>query len=339
MSKAIGEGIGMQEEVFMKNCPNCQAMLEEIVVQGIAIDGCPRCGGTWFEGTELTELVRRDFHLLGDIEHRFQDTRPEAFRTAGPKKCPLCQAPLFAFHFRHTPEVSLEGCRQCKGLWVDDGKLSQLEARLAAQQAAAAPARTPAPAAPAPTPAAPAPSPPAEFLYTCPACEEPNPLGPTQCRKCGAELPITHTRTDRRCPLCNDVMMREKRAGIPVQTCFNREGIWLHERFFRAMLQSHREMLPALERDLKPIPDPAAGPDHPLQCSACQVNLLIYELVVPLQEMYNFNTQVRVSRCPLCNGMWFLPGQLTLLHQRLTEREAELAREQQEQADSQALYY
>lgn len=315
----------------MKHCPNCQAMLEEAVFGTVSIDGCPRCGGTWFEGQELTKVAQKGhYRQLAEIERHFQETRPEGMRRPPAQKlCPVCAVPLFQFHFTHTPDVHLDGCRQCKGIWVDDGKLLELQVRLA-RLYGEAPAAAPE-AKPAPTPQ---PAPPGTLEVPCPGCNEYMPVTLKVCSYCHTELPTTHADTPRRCPICNEALMSETRAGLRVQRCFNQCGLWLHSLFFQELVHHHRDLLVQMDQGLPPAADVERGAGKPLSCSACQTSMLTYELIVPLQKMYNFSTGIQVSRCPLCNGMWFLPGQMTEIQKRLMAREAELKAEEEAQQEA-----
>ena len=171
----------------MKNCPNCDARLSEASFGRVRVDGCQSCGGVWFEHGELSAVAQSQEANLEAVEERFGkhgSAHPELQRM-----CPQCSVSLVEFEFKHSPGIKLSGCRQCKGIFVDDGELGAIHERLAAQ---------------APEVQAPAVAPKEAkrqagrqkaregvgFLASldCPSCRQSNSTSSVSCWACGATL-------------------------------------------------------------------------------------------------------------------------------------------------------
>jgi len=111
---------------MLKDCPRCYRILVEVLFEGLRVDACPGCGGIWFDEGELAQLAKAGAGALRRLDDQHADTgfytrRPEA-------RCPTCRKPLTPFSLPYAPEVTLDGCRECRGVWVDEGELSALVA-------------------------------------------------------------------------------------------------------------------------------------------------------------------------------------------------------------------
>jgi Zn-finger nucleic acid-binding protein len=113
-------------------CPHDQTPLEKKVVRGRAteVDRCPKCGGVWCEDGEVDAIIGAK-------------TRAAIPASAKPTRrlCPRCATPLVVFGYPDTMTL-LDGCRTCRGLWLDHGELEQI-----AKAPAPRPPRPPRPAA------------------------------------------------------------------------------------------------------------------------------------------------------------------------------------------------
>jgi Zn-finger nucleic acid-binding protein len=124
----------------MARCPVCSTLLFRRRVDGIELDGCPACGGVFFDKGELNQLVRKP-ETLRRVDSEFQpvETAMAPQRTG---ICPRCAHPLKAFEHPSLPGIQVDGCHGCKGIWLDHGEPTAIADRLA----------PPAPAAPSPVP-------------------------------------------------------------------------------------------------------------------------------------------------------------------------------------------
>jgi len=112
-------------------CPRCYVALKKDTEEGTEIDACPKCGGLWFDPEELGKLAKGRPGGLAGLEHR-NDPLPELDQSSAPSPlCPACREHLQEFEYPWAPGVRLDGCVKCKGIWVDDGELSRIEAHVA----------------------------------------------------------------------------------------------------------------------------------------------------------------------------------------------------------------
>jgi len=128
-------------------------------VEGTEVDGCPACGGVWFDKGELHALAKSPAALrsLGRIfVPGVQAGTPQPTGL-----CPRCNEPMTPFEFDQFRGVRLDRCKGCGGVWLDHGEAETIAEKLD-------------PAAPAPEPA--------------PQAVELNPFGPNSAVSSGLEL-------------------------------------------------------------------------------------------------------------------------------------------------------
>ena len=104
-----------------RRCPTCQTyflatlFLEEL---GLELDQCPHCKGIWFD--------------KGELEHFLDTTAAKVSVPAEAEPslriCCLCHKKMLVFHYPKTM-VSVDYCRDCRGLWLDAGELNQIRPR------------------------------------------------------------------------------------------------------------------------------------------------------------------------------------------------------------------
>lgn len=300
----------------MRLCPICDVALKAIEFEGVHVEGCEQCGGLWFEQHELTELTRHDITHLHELEARFWDHRADK-RERHPRRCPNCGINLIPFEFKHTPGVILDGCKQCKGIWVDDGELDAIERRLEeyyrrreAAQRPAQPAVAPAGTSARRVEEA------VRFMkkVACPQCGELNPKDAPSCWSCGASLIGAEKVIEHRCPTCAGYLEPTVRDGIPLEYCEDCGGLLFEEETFKDLILHKRSLMPVIDNMPDPDTDARFHNDRPMKCPNCQVNMWPNELIIPYREMYNYHSGVKARLCPLCARLWLAPGDLTQVH-------------------------
>lgn len=116
------------------NCPKCLENMAPIAFNDICVDRCPRCGGLFFDVTELDRLLG-----MGDTESI--DTAPgffsEGLDAMPPMNCPRClqrgmRARMVTLVDADQPDVRFERCPECGGSWLDAGEFNQLRHRTVA---------------------------------------------------------------------------------------------------------------------------------------------------------------------------------------------------------------
>lgn len=100
-------------------CPDCKEPLLIVEFEGVELDYCPRCRGSWFDAGELeliaeqagasTEPLRQALHSAG---------RP------GTRCCPRCNLRLEMLPLPGS--ITVDRCPTGEGLWLDAGELTQI---------------------------------------------------------------------------------------------------------------------------------------------------------------------------------------------------------------------
>lgn len=137
----------MRKPPLRMECPACLGLALErrAVAEGIAIDHCGRCGGTWIPRAQIqrlravpTQAVRAMITRVDDAGFLCHSCHAPMERDAA--RCPACAwantlaCPTCGKGMRRTAErdVTVDVCRGCEGVWLDHHELSSLWAVAAA---------------------------------------------------------------------------------------------------------------------------------------------------------------------------------------------------------------
>lgn len=101
-------------------CPKCGADLIVLELDGVEIDHCPECRGTWLDAGELELLCEMDGIQPGSVQEALYDTRAER-KTQ--RRCPRCRRRMEGIALSG---IELERCRYSHGLWFDQGEMRAL---------------------------------------------------------------------------------------------------------------------------------------------------------------------------------------------------------------------
>jgi hypothetical protein len=94
-------------------CPNCDAELAPAHLNGVDVELCPACHGSWLTREELEQLEDRTFDLGDDVK----GTLVFSSEASG-RKCPECSQPMRSFAYR-LYDLELELCPDGHGYWLD----------------------------------------------------------------------------------------------------------------------------------------------------------------------------------------------------------------------------
>jgi len=99
------------------NCPKCALPLVEKQFKGrpTVVDYCQKCQGIWFDDAELSSIIGVPARNLSAPAN----ARPSTLQ------CPRCAKPLVLFPYPGTMTV-IDGCRTCRGVWLDGGEYQEL---------------------------------------------------------------------------------------------------------------------------------------------------------------------------------------------------------------------
>jgi Zn-finger nucleic acid-binding protein len=100
-------------------CPVCRDVLITFELEGVEIDRCLRCGGTWLDAGEFEMLATpsREGSARGAMSDALYKTRGERH---GERSCVRCRKKL---EIVRVNGVELDRCPRGHGLWFDKSEL------------------------------------------------------------------------------------------------------------------------------------------------------------------------------------------------------------------------
>lgn len=101
-------------------CPVCRQPMAAFELEGVEIDRCVGCGGTWLDAGELETIAE----LAGVASEEMGEAL--AGSTHGgrsTRRCPRCRRKLREILFGKQHAVPIERCPWGHGLWFDRGEM------------------------------------------------------------------------------------------------------------------------------------------------------------------------------------------------------------------------
>ncbi|MBI4610447.1 MAG: M48 family metalloprotease [Candidatus Rokubacteria bacterium] len=112
------------------DCPRCARRLDEVYApEGVVVDFCSGCRGAWYDKGELVFLSKHPRRLKPLLETALLS--PKASELA----CPRCRVPMETGGLG-APDLLVDRCRSCGGLWLDAGERARLDKAVATKLAA-----------------------------------------------------------------------------------------------------------------------------------------------------------------------------------------------------------
>lgn len=102
-------------------CPVCKEPLVVFELEGIEIDRCLGCGGTWLDAGELESITEAAGVSSGELE-RALELSGKGKRTK--LSCPRCPSKLREISVGRKQAVLLDRCPNGHGLWFDRGEMA-----------------------------------------------------------------------------------------------------------------------------------------------------------------------------------------------------------------------
>lgn len=105
-------------------CPACRSDLVIVEVEGVDLDVCPKCQGTWFDADELGILFESAGLPAGTREVEGILAAAASEPSPARRRCPRCRRRLL--HTAAVPpprELFIDRCPRGDGLWFDAGEL------------------------------------------------------------------------------------------------------------------------------------------------------------------------------------------------------------------------
>jgi len=111
-----------EETMLSRNlsCVKCKETLSTLQsFDGVVVDRCPQCYGTWYDGGELEQTLGNafDYHAFMKV----MSLRLSEY------VCPCCKMSMrgLVFKFRNG-ELLIDHCATCRGFWLDSGELESV---------------------------------------------------------------------------------------------------------------------------------------------------------------------------------------------------------------------
>jgi Zn-finger nucleic acid-binding protein len=113
-------------------CPHCQKPLGPVTFQGVTIDVCPGCGGTWLGAGELGSIVEaRQARFTKEeavaVAHAAVITGVKLTDSDRSLACPNCGAKTHPVNYGDDSGIIIDECSACGGVWLDKGELDKIE--------------------------------------------------------------------------------------------------------------------------------------------------------------------------------------------------------------------
>lgn len=104
-------------------CPACRKALLVLELDGVEVDHCPRCGGSWLDAGEIEALAAG----AGVGTRRIREALSARARgRRGSRRCPRCRRRLEPFSVGVEEELVVDRCRLGHGLWFDRGEIGSI---------------------------------------------------------------------------------------------------------------------------------------------------------------------------------------------------------------------
>ena len=119
-------------------CPRCAVDLKIEKADGVEVDRCPTCWGSWLDKGEFAQLLSKSLHalrfseeetdaVLKGLVHEANTPKPKPDQALG---CPRCGKVMGKVKHNAVRFIVLDRC-DAHGLWLDAKELKQ--AQVAAQ--------------------------------------------------------------------------------------------------------------------------------------------------------------------------------------------------------------
>ena len=103
-------------------CPVCSEPMVAYELEGVEIDHCVSCLGTWLDAGELEMIAELAGVATGAMSEALT-ARRRGRRTR--RRCPRCPRRLREIELGETQPVNIDTCPWGHGLWFDRGEMRQ----------------------------------------------------------------------------------------------------------------------------------------------------------------------------------------------------------------------
>ncbi len=112
-------------------CPACRSLMLVVEHDGIELDHCPACAGTWFDRDELALLLdERGGAVANRLSAAAVSALPAAATREKARRCPSCRHRMRKANIGPDGRVLVDVCTAGHGMWFDEGEVAALAADL-----------------------------------------------------------------------------------------------------------------------------------------------------------------------------------------------------------------
>jgi Zn-finger nucleic acid-binding protein len=109
-----------------KGCPyQCLDLLVVLEMEGIEVDHCVECKGTWLDAGELELICERAGVEPGLLRGALEKAKGEKSEA---RRCPRCGKSMELIKVGDKQKIEIDRCPRGHGLWFDQGELKDLVA-------------------------------------------------------------------------------------------------------------------------------------------------------------------------------------------------------------------
>jgi Zn-finger nucleic acid-binding protein len=101
-------------------CPKCTGTLGPFEHQGVCLDFCDTCGGTWFDEKELAKyfLLEKDLSSKSVLINPYDEKAP---------RCPKDASLMQEYVYMTGDSLKIDFCPVCYGIWLDRGEIPRMQ--------------------------------------------------------------------------------------------------------------------------------------------------------------------------------------------------------------------
>lgn len=111
----------------MPRCPRCRTPTELIRYERVPIYNCGSCGGHWVTDVKLKVILSRREVVMPEPVQARMIALADASDAPQPLWCFNCGRRMDKVQFKRWPEIRLDRCCGCGGIWLDRGELEKCQ--------------------------------------------------------------------------------------------------------------------------------------------------------------------------------------------------------------------
>jgi len=111
----------------MPRCPVCMVKTDMIKYEGVPVYNCGSCGGHWVTASRLDViLARREIVMPDPVKVKMISIADEA-DSKDTLWCWSCGKEMEKSQFKFWPDIQIDHCPKCHGIWLDRGELEKCQ--------------------------------------------------------------------------------------------------------------------------------------------------------------------------------------------------------------------